>query len=106
MSAGTYVEVHAVMKHKRGSAVAEIVDRFLEEAGISIESLTPDLAAIARDAYFKFGALNFGDTFAYALARERGVRLLFKGNDFASTDIDRCQPAGRRNVLASRKPGA
>ena len=48
-------------------------------------------AAIARDAQQRFGSgrhrLNFGDTFAYALAKHTGEPLLFKGDDFARTDI-------------------
>jgi ribonuclease VapC len=65
-----------------------------EEAGISIEQVTKIQAQIAREAYRDFGKgsghpakLNFGDCFAYALAKECGEPLLFKGGDFARTDI-------------------
>ena len=62
--------------------------------GITIEQVTEIQAKIAREAYRDFGKgsghpaqLNFGDCFAYALARDRGEPLLFKGNDFSHTDI-------------------
>ena len=44
-------------------------------------------ARIARDAYYTYSILNFGDCFSYALAKEKGIPLLYKGNDFAKTDI-------------------
>ena len=55
--------------------------------------LTLELAEVARDAYRRFGrgrhpaGLNCGDCFAYALAKATGEPLLFKGNDFARTDL-------------------
>ena len=65
-------------------------------APIEIVGVTPDHASIARAAYRDFGRasghrarLNFGDCFAYALAASTGRPLLFKGDDFAKTDI-RC----------------
>jgi ribonuclease VapC len=63
-------------------------------AQISIDAVTGAHAQIARDAYRDFGKgsghptqLNFGDCFAYALAKSRGEPLLFKGNDFNHTNI-------------------
>ena len=59
-----------------------------------VESVTPRQAAIARDAYRDFGkgrhraGLNFGDCFSYALAKDLDEPLLFKGADFAHTDIE------------------
>ena len=56
-------------------------------------------AWIARQAYLDFGkgrhpaALNFGDCFTYALVREKGEPLLFKGDDFSKTDIPLYQPS-------------
>lgn len=90
MSAATFVELNAIMRHKRGSAIVDIIDRFIAAAAIQIEPLTPDQALIARDAYHRFGALNFGDTFAYALAKDKDVPLLFKGDDFSKTDVTPC----------------
>jgi ribonuclease VapC len=61
---------------------------------VTIEPVTVEQAVIAREAYRRYGrgtghpaALNFGDCFAYALAKATGAPLLFKGNDFARTDI-------------------
>ncbi len=69
-------------------------DDLVREAALSIESVTEDQMRIARGAYRDFGKgsghpaqLNFGDCFAYALAKETGEPLLFKGNDFIHTDI-------------------
>jgi PIN domain len=65
----------------------------LAEAGIEIVPVTASQVRIARDAYRRFGrgnhpaSLNFGDCFAYALAKERDLPLLFKGSDFARTDV-------------------
>lgn len=69
-------------------------DGFFDTFGIDIVPVTRDIAAEARAAYRRFGRgnhparLNFGDCFAYALARARGEPLLFKGEDFARTDIE------------------
>src|SRR5450631_3486261 len=69
-------------------------DDFISEANISIEPVTEIQARIAREAYRDFGKgsghparLNFGDCFSYALAKEFGEVLLFKGSDFSHTDM-------------------
>ena len=69
-------------------------DELIEEAQISIEPVTEAQARIARQAYRDFGKtsghpakLNFGDCFAYALAKSKGEPLLFKGQDFSRTDV-------------------
>jgi len=55
---------------------------------------TANQAMLAREAHRRYGkgrhkaGLNLGDCFAYALAKERGQALLFKGDDFAATDIE------------------
>ncbi len=87
MSAATLVELNAVMFRRRGSDALAMVERFLELGGIEIVALTRAQAEIASVAYARFGALNFGDCFAYALAKDRDVPLLYKGQDFARTDI-------------------
>jgi len=79
------------------AAVRERLDRIRRERGISlaeIEPVTEAQARIAREAYRDFGRgsghparLNFGDCFAYALARTTGEPLLFKGDDFTHTDV-------------------
>ena len=69
------------------------LDAFLEEAGIEIAPVTPSQARLAREAHRRFGRgnhparLNLGDCFAYALAKEAGEPLLYKGADFAQTDL-------------------
>ncbi len=88
MSAATFAELHAVMKHKGGDAAQEIADRFIEIAGIQIVSLTPQQAEIACAAYREYPVLNLGDSYAYALAKDKEIPLSYKGNDFSRTDID------------------
>jgi len=63
-------------------------------AGIKVEPVTKRHAEMARQAFRDFGrgsghpaGLNFGDCFSYALAKQRGEPLLFKGNDFSQTDV-------------------
>ena len=87
MSSATYVELCAVMSHKRGDKSLVIVDRFIKDAEISIESFTQEQAKLARDAYIKYKILNLGDSYSYALAKSTGMPLLFKGNDFSQTDL-------------------
>ncbi len=74
-------------------------DSFFRRAGIVIAPVTEDHAHIARQAYTDFGkgnhpaGLNFGDCFAYALAKATGEPLLFKGEDFKRTDVAPALPA-------------
>jgi ribonuclease VapC len=69
------------------------VELFLQSARVEIEPITSDIGKLAHDAFHRFGkgrhpaALNMGDCFAYACAKRFGVPLLYKGNDFALTDI-------------------
>lgn len=81
------VEVAIVMRSRGGIATSADFDRLLSRYEIDIEP-------VARDAYERYGRgsgsqarLNFGDCFAYALAREKNEPLLFVGNDFIHTDI-------------------
>lgn len=76
------------------------VDRFLSRVNAIIEPVTADQIIIAREAFHRFGKgsghparLNFGDCFAYALARFYNEPLLFVGGDFAATDIEPALPA-------------
>ena len=87
MAAASYVELCAVMTKRRGAGVVVEVDDFIERVGIRIEAVTPEQARIARAAYAEYGVLNFGDVFAYALAKDKDVPLLYKGDDFGKTDI-------------------
>jgi ribonuclease VapC len=69
-------------------------DNLIRDAEVQIEPVTVRQAEIARQAYRDFGkgrhkaSLNFGDCFAYALAKEMDEPLLFKGRDFSRTDIE------------------
>ena len=95
MSAVTYVEAAIVTDSNRNPLLSRRFDDLLRDVGMKIESVTPGQAEIARAAYRDFGKgrhkarLNFGDCFAYALAKEMDEPLLFKGKDFAYTDVER-----------------
>ncbi len=90
MSAGTLVET-LIVARERG--VGPRVDALLAETAIEIVPVDEQLARIAGDAYSQFGRgnhparLNFGDCFAYALAKARDLPLLYVGDDFARTDV-------------------
>ncbi len=96
ISAGTYLEAGTVLDGKRNPALSRRLDEFLAEAAMMIEPVTERQARVAREAYRDFGKgsghpaqLNFGDCFAYALAKDKAEPLLFKGNGFAHTDVRR-----------------
>ena len=94
LSSVSFVETAVVIDASRDPVATRRFDDFIRESGISIEPVTKSQADIARHAYRDFGKgsghpakLNFGDCFAYALARELNEPLLFKGDDFTHTDI-------------------
>jgi ribonuclease VapC len=94
ISAVNYVEAAVVIDDRRDPAASRCFDDAIREAMIIVEPVDARQAQTAREAYRDFGRgsghparLNFGDCFAYALARDRGEPLLFKGNDFIHTDI-------------------
>ncbi len=93
LSAASYLEI-AMIVDRRGSQLNRAqLDGFLEELSIQIEPITFEQAKIARQAYDLFGkgrhpaGLNYGDCFAYALAKSVREPLLFKGSDFSQTDL-------------------
>ena len=94
MSVANALETSIVMEGRGGSAAGHALDRFLKAAVIELEPVTAEHMEAARRAWRRFGkgnhpaALNFGDCFAYALADETGEPLLFKGEDFARTDVE------------------
>ena len=95
MSAATYVELSAVIDGRRDPVLAATMDATLRNMRVEIVPFTPTQARLAREAYRTFGRgsghparLNMGDCFAYALAKDLGEPLLFKGRDFALTDIE------------------
>jgi ribonuclease VapC len=94
LSAASYLEIGIAVDRWRDSKLSRGVDEFIRAAGLAIEPVTEAQARIAREAYRDYGrgsghpaGLNFGDCFAYALARDKREPLLFKGGDFAQTDI-------------------
>jgi ribonuclease VapC len=94
MSAVTWVEAAIVTDGNRNPVLSRRFDDLLRDVRMRIETVTPRQAEIARHAYRDFGkgrhtaGLNFGDCFAYALAKELDEPLLFKGDDFAHTDVE------------------
>ena len=94
MSVANFVESTIVLEGRVGSGGGHELDLLIEESPIQLVEITAKHAQAARRAWRQFGkgnhpaALDFGDCFAYALAKETGEPLLFKGNDFALTDIE------------------
>jgi ribonuclease VapC len=93
ISAASVVEAGIVAEARVGVLGGDRLDKIIVELGLEIEPVTADQARIARSGYRSFGkgnhpaGLNFGDCFAYALAKAAGLPLLFKGDDFAKTDV-------------------
>lgn len=94
LSAGGWMELSAVLTRSNRAALFPLLDAIIAEFAIKIAPTTVEQARIGHDAYRKYGIgsgdpahLNFGDCFAYALAKDTGEPLLFKGNDFTHTDI-------------------
>ncbi|MEO5347455.1 MAG: type II toxin-antitoxin system VapC family toxin [Magnetococcus sp. YQC-9] len=97
ISAANYLEASIVIDGGRNPLASHFLDDFLDIADIRIEAVTIKQATIARNAYRTYGKgsghparLNFGDCFAYALAKETHECLLFKGDDFIHTDVLSC----------------
>ncbi|MDE0389215.1 MAG: type II toxin-antitoxin system VapC family toxin [Rhodospirillales bacterium] len=94
MSAVALLEAAMVVEGRGGAGAGDALDALLKRAKIKLEPVTQEHVDVARQAWRRFGkgnhpaALNFGDCFAYALAEVTGEPLLFKGEDFALTDID------------------
>ena len=94
MSVVSFVEAAMVIESRDGPARGESLDVLIEASSIELAPVTVEHAYAARQAWRRFGkgnhpaGLNFGDCFAYALAETSGEPLLFKGGDFALTDIE------------------
>ena len=94
MSMVALLETTMVVEGRSGPAAGDDLDLFLQEAEIELMPVTLEHVEAARRAWRRFGkgnhpaALNFGDCFAYALAKTTGEPLLFKGDDFVHTDIE------------------
>jgi ribonuclease VapC len=97
ISAVSYVEAAVVIDSSKDAIASRRFDDFFRASRIAVETVTAKQAEIARQAYRDFGkgrhkaGLNFGDCFAYALAKELDEPLLFKGDDFRHTDVEAAQ---------------
>jgi ribonuclease VapC len=93
LSAALFVEASIVIEARFGAEGQAFLDLFIDRSGIEIVPVDEEQAREARLAYRRYGkgrhsaGLNFGDCFAYALAMTSGEPLLFKGADFAATDV-------------------
>jgi ribonuclease VapC len=95
MAAPTYLELCMVFCGRRNDESLEMVEQFIQKAAISIRPFGPEAAAVAAQAFLRFGkgrghpALNFGDCISYAMSKVEAMPLLFKGEDFGHTDVER-----------------
>lgn len=93
ISSATLSEASIVVESRRGEAAGRELDLFLHRAMVETVAVDEEQAQLARAAWRSYGkgrhpaGLNYGDLFAYALARATGEELLFTGGDFAQTDI-------------------
>lgn len=94
MSAANWFEAAMVVESRGDATVRARFDEFVRVSGIELVPVSVAHAEAAREAWRSFGRghhaakLNFGDCFAYALARTEAAPLLFKGTDFPQTDIE------------------
>jgi ribonuclease VapC len=93
VGAPTWVEASIVLTARLGIEGHNLLLELLHRSQATIVPCDASLAGAAYEAWLRYGrgrhpaGLNFGDCFAYALAKQRGEPLLFKGDDFAKTDI-------------------
>jgi len=98
MSTVSVLEAAMVLEGRLGEDAGLDLDLFLLRASVETVPFDAEQLQLARTAFRRFGkgrhaaGLNFGDCAAYALAQWSGEPLLFKGADFAATDVDRAQP--------------
>jgi len=94
LSAASLLEASIVIESRKGEAAGRELDLLIYRAAIEVVAVDQDQVEIARIAWRRYGkgrhpaGLNYGDCFSYALARSRGLPLLFQGEDFSRTDID------------------
>jgi len=94
ISAANSLETGIVLEARRGEAAGREFDLFIVRAKLEVVSVDADQTEIARSAWRKYGkgrhagGLNFGDCFAYALAKFSGEKLLAKGEEFRFTDVE------------------
>lgn len=93
IASATWMESQMVVFSRSGDRGLIVLRDVMESADIQVAPVTMELAELAVGAFRRFGkgrhaaGLNFGDCFSYALAKDRGEPLLFKGNDFSKTDV-------------------
>jgi ribonuclease VapC len=93
LSAANFLETSMFIEARKGPAGGHDLIRLLQQGGIEIVNLTHELAVVALETWRRWGkgrhpaGLNYCDCCSYALARHRGEKLLFKGDDFRKTDI-------------------
>ncbi len=92
-SAATFLEASMVLESRQGADGVRLLDLLIESADVEVAPVDFAQARIARQAFANFGkgrhpaGLNYGDCFAYALARQLGEPLLCKGEDFSRADL-------------------
>lgn len=95
ISAVSVLEAGMIVEARKRAAGALELDNFLLRAQLEVVPFDAEQVQVARLAFRRYGrgrhraGLNFGDCAVYALAKTRGERLLFKGEDFARTDVER-----------------
>jgi ribonuclease VapC len=93
LSAANLAELLIVLAGRTGVDNLAKVERFLARAGVEVEPVDAAQAARVNEAFLRYGKgrhrahLNYGGCFAYALAKSLDMPLLYKGNDFAQTDV-------------------
>ncbi len=96
MSAASVLEASLVVEGELDEAGERELDLLLLRAGIETVAFNQEQLRVARHAFREYGkgrhaaGLNFGGCFSYALSRTTGEPLLFKGADFAKTDVAAC----------------
>lgn len=97
ISTASVIELLTVVRRRKGAAGVEQAEALIDVLGLRIEPVEALHVPWARDGFGRFGkgagagrhGLNYGDCFAYALAKATGLPLLYKGQDFDRTDVDR-----------------
>lgn len=94
VSVASFFETAIVLDSRRDPVISRELDRFCKDANMQLAPVDETQMRIARQAYRDFGKgsghparLNFGDCFAYALAKALDEPLLYKGTDFSHTDV-------------------
>lgn len=89
-----FVETCMVIKHRQNADAVIAIENYMESLNVNMVPFTSKMAKIAKDAFLKYGKgqnhpaqLNFGDCMVYATAKVEGLPLLFRGDDFARTDV-------------------